>query len=58
MGKEIQGEEESPNQTKQVQSTEELRRMAKDALEKANQLLAESGKLKGSEKPSEGDTKK
>ena len=58
MSEESNEEEQPENKIKQARSTEELRNRAKDVLEKANQLLAESGKLEESEKPSEGDTKK
>ena len=56
MSIESQEEEQEQPQVNQLHSMEELRKRAKEALEKANQLLKETGKHKGAETPSQGDT--
>ena len=57
MGKGSKGKGQRSQADNQHQSPEELRNRVKDALEKANQLLAESGKNGVTQKPNEGDTK-
>jgi len=50
----IKGDQEQPP-VKQAYSREEIRNRAKGVLEKANQLLKDTGKPSGSETPSQGD---
>ena len=51
------GKDQEQARAKQLQNTEELRKRATDALEKANQVLRETGKPKEPGTPSQGETK-
>ena len=43
MGKDSKGHQQDIHEVRQYQSAEEIRRKARETLEKANRLLAESG---------------
>ena len=56
MGQGSKGAEQEQRQSKQSPSREELRKRAKDVLERANQLIKETGKPREPENSGEGDT--
>ena len=56
MNIESEDKNQEQSQVKQPHSTEELRKRAIEALEKANQVLRETGKHQESETPGQGDT--
>ncbi len=57
MGKDSKGNQQTTYQIRPHESTEELRKKAKETLEKANRLLAESGKHFTSRTQDEEDEK-
>ena len=56
MGQESKSKEQEQPQHELRSSTEELHKRAKDVLDRANQLLKETGKPKASETRGQGDT--
>lgn len=56
MEQESKGKDQEQAQAKQLHPTEELRKRAKDALEKANQVLRETGKPKEPGTANQGET--